>query len=682
MITSAKIIHKIGVGLLLALSLMAGLLATKTKTLYAHESDDPAHPPHVTFAVDETLTPIKGEKLMVDDGDSHLVATLTDDNGQQTDFLADTLLVATDDPTAIKEFLKRWDGILLAAAKAADAKEPAIITRYTVQINTALADLTLLEKYAEQLHGQGHYRVSSKAGLQLLAAVTSEIALGKVEVAVRWVDFADAVTPETIGRVKALQTALKRNCGQALVAHLRLLRDVMEGGPRGELAEQQLQGIVVDMSDCNPPPPTFDLVEDGVLELPIADAGQALGPYVFNPPNTVPAGFHAEIIGAIGTFTADSLYSGAVRLSYNQSQLGLATQPTFALLRPAAETFTIRLTHGSNHWEFAVRQPVRLSILGNHTYSLVPGNSVNIQLRAAGEPGTMNWQWIAESGDAFPPTGLTALQEDANGNATINGVANATNYYTTGRLRVQQNGNVASVPASIQVRVNFHPDLSPCPPVANLAPGDTFTCELSRPIGYDQYTWTEIAGALPTGLQLNQHNIRWYIEGTVASTTPSGASPVGLYSATYRLQGNNLHLATRDLAFNIGIPFRAWSQNMIMRPNNPFVPTYGDDNEERTDLLINRINAGTYDIIALQEFLTTTSATSWDWATIGNSMICSGGQPMRKDSLVKNPGWDCSLLTTLAALDPCPTDRMVIIPRSLRIAPAPCRIVSPTRALA
>lgn len=586
----------------LLLVLFTAWLCTPT-TLHAHESDDPNHPPHVTFAIDESLTPIKGESLKID-GQEHPLATLTDDSGHQTDFLADTLLVASTDPNAIADFLQRWEGEILTEAKAAGTtgeKEKAI--RYAIRINRDLADLELIDKYAERLHGNGHYRVSNKGGLQLLAAAISEYGLGKVDVAMRWIDFQDAVTPTTIKEIKPLRTALEINCGYALMQHLRLLRDVVEGGPRGIMAEQQLTGIVADMSECNPPTPTFNLNTNSVTELPIADAGEPLGLYILNPPSYVPNGFHAEIINAVGSFTSHSLYGGSVRMNYDQSQIGLATQPTFDLPRCAhSETFTLRLTHGNRQWDFTVRQPVRLAILGNHTYSLVPGSNVNIQLCAAGEPDAMNWQWIAESGDAFPPAALTGLQEDSTGNASITGVINTSNYYSVGRLQVTQGGNSASVPASLSARVNFHPDLRPCPPVAYLTPGEYFECELSRPMGYDSYTWSEIAGALPTGLQLISRNIRWYIEGTVATTTPSGNSPVGHYDVTYRLRGNNLTLGTRELTFNIGIPFNAWAQNMIMRPNNPFVPNTGDDNEERTDMLVSRINTGRYDIVALQEF--------------------------------------------------------------------------------
>lgn len=587
-----------------ALILALLTLLTLNTSLFAQEDKNPKDGPHesspVTFAVDESLTPIKGDFLKLEDGESYPVASLTDDSGHQTDFLADTLWVATADPKVLDAFLQRWDGKVLADAKAAGEKDG--LKRYRVRINPELAEVEHLTKYADHLAGSGHYRVSSKAGLQLLAAMTGELARGEVAVAVQWVDSDDAVTPKTIAGLKPLQTALKINCGYALMTHLRLLRDIVEGGPRGQLAEQQLGGIVADMSDCAPPTPTFDLSANGPLVLPAADAGEPLGPYILNPPSDVPQGFQAEIINAVGSFTSYSLYGGSVRLTSNGQQLGIATQPTFDLPRCArSETFTVRLSHGGNQWDFTVIQPVKLSIPGNHTYSLVPGSNVNIQLCAAGEPGAMNWQWIADSGDPFPANGMSTVQEDAVGNASITGIANETNYLTRGRLQVQQNGTSVSAPASIRIRPDFYEELEPCPPVAYLAPGEAFHCELPRPIGYESYTWSHLAGTLPPGLHLVPRNIRWYVEGTVAQATTT-STPVGEYAATFRLQGNSLTLGSQELLFNIGVPFNAWSQNMIMRPNNPFVPNTGDDNEERTDMLVSRINAGTYDIIGLQEF--------------------------------------------------------------------------------
>jgi endonuclease/exonuclease/phosphatase family metal-dependent hydrolase len=52
---------------------------------------------------------------------------------------------------------------------------------------------------------------------------------------------------------------------------------------------------------------------------------------------------------------------------------------------------------------------------------------------------------------------------------------------------------------------------------------------------------------------------------------------------------------------DVGIPLRVWTQNTILRPNIPFVPNTGADNAERTQMILDRINAQTFDLIALQE---------------------------------------------------------------------------------
>ena len=74
------------------------------------------------------------------------------------------------------------------------------------------------------------------------------------------------------------------------------------------------------------------------------------------------------------------------------------------------------------------------------------------------------------------------------------------------------------------------------------------------------------------------------------------------YPAEFELSVAGVGLIySRQITFNVSIPVRVWIQNTILLPNNPFTPTTGDDNEERANLLLDRINRGIFDIVSLQE---------------------------------------------------------------------------------
>jgi endonuclease/exonuclease/phosphatase family metal-dependent hydrolase len=136
-----------------------------------------------------------------------------------------------------------------------------------------------------------------------------------------------------------------------------------------------------------------------------------------------------------------------------------------------------------------------------------------------------------------------------------------------------------------------------CGPVHTLIRGGAFECELPSPDGFAQPSWRVISGMLPPGLSLEQDGARWSIEGTV-----SQEAPTEVYSVEVAPMADGKRVDhNQTVAFNIGIPFRTWAQNMILLPNNPFTNNIGGDNEERARLLLNRINQ--YDIIALQEVI-------------------------------------------------------------------------------
>ena len=167
--------------------------------------------PALTFAVDESVTPAVGELPGFEDGVPRPLASIVDELGNQADFVADELILVTDDPAALDAFLARWEGEVLLTFDPAEYDLTGMSPMYLVRINTSLAEayasaltLTVASALEADLRaltqeGQGAHRVSSQEGLDLLAAAASE-AVDGLDVGVNWVGqgtaFRDRVTTE------------------------------------------------------------------------------------------------------------------------------------------------------------------------------------------------------------------------------------------------------------------------------------------------------------------------------------------------------------------------------------------------------------------------------------------------------------------------------------------------------
>jgi endonuclease/exonuclease/phosphatase family metal-dependent hydrolase len=588
----------------LLIAILIAAVVYPARAVYAQKDENSHHEHEYRMTVDESITPIWRELAALEDGEPRIIAALATEEGDQMDFVEDELIVSMADAKALDAFLARWQGKIVQKIDSGKESTPYAIVR----INSKLADLDRLQDDLRRANpqGGGEYRISSEAGMRLFAAAAQEKAQDEIDTNVNWINYGDSFTPENLKDFPLLAEALALPCSRQLVNHIRWIRELVEGGPNAQMAEQQLAQEIGAMEDCRPEPPHYQLVENQILILPEADGGEELGPIILDPPANMPQGFSVEIVSALGGYTSQpplggTLYGGSVYLNSDGNQISLATQPTFTLHECArSETFTIRLRNGSIVKDFTIQQPIRLHIPGYHHYSLAPGANANIMLCAAGDRGAMNWTWTWQNGDSFPPAALS-YSEDADGDLTISGPVQVTNYSTEGRWEVQQGNRIASTGMTLQAHVNFYEDLSPCGTYVELEPGSPYHCELSRPTGPNNYTWAITSGSLPPGLNLVQQGFRWYIDGTVAQMT-AASTPVGEYPVSFRLSRPGIaNLADRSYTFSIGVPFALWTQNTILRPNNPFVPNTGDDNEERTDMFLTRINYGDYDIVALQE---------------------------------------------------------------------------------
>lgn len=160
--------------------------------------------PVITMVVDPTLVPDYAVLPPVDGvGDDRPVAAIEDDFGTKANFIANELVLSTDDPNVLNAFLLRWGGTLLMTLDPTRAGIE-IDPQYLVRIDTTLADtLALIDDLHAILPDQdGDHRVSSQQGLELLAAASAE-AVDGLGVGVNWVGLGDDIdsrfTPEGPG---------------------------------------------------------------------------------------------------------------------------------------------------------------------------------------------------------------------------------------------------------------------------------------------------------------------------------------------------------------------------------------------------------------------------------------------------------------------------------------------------
>jgi serine protease len=122
------------------------------------------HPP--SFRVDHSVRPAL-RSLPAVAGQPRRLARIDDGDGTKTDFVQDELLLSTNSKSELSAFLRRWGGRVLDVSRAQGAKQA-----YLVRIDPSRADAHGLSADVRRLDpfSRGRFRVSSGAGLRLLAA--------------------------------------------------------------------------------------------------------------------------------------------------------------------------------------------------------------------------------------------------------------------------------------------------------------------------------------------------------------------------------------------------------------------------------------------------------------------------------------------------------------------------------
>ena len=159
----------------------------------AARADGPTDQP-ISFALDPSLRPQTDAIEIGPSSERMPVAAVADALGNQGDFVADELVLVTDDPGQLKELLARWQGSVIESLDPAEYGVEGLRKRYLVRVDPSLAGLKTLERDAAALAPDvgGPQRVSSEQGLQLLAALTSERLAG-LDVAINWVAYPSTI---------------------------------------------------------------------------------------------------------------------------------------------------------------------------------------------------------------------------------------------------------------------------------------------------------------------------------------------------------------------------------------------------------------------------------------------------------------------------------------------------------
>lgn len=169
-------------GYVLQQSRAAGTTTQTSTAVDLVVSDGPGFTPApISFAVDAGIAPPAGAQLPAfGDGGPRPLAVMTDETGHPAPFVENELLVMTNDAAALDAFVARWQGVVLFSYDASARGLSGLSRMYLVRVNTSLADPSRLPEDVRRITpgGQGLHRVSSEAGLRLLAAATREAADG------------------------------------------------------------------------------------------------------------------------------------------------------------------------------------------------------------------------------------------------------------------------------------------------------------------------------------------------------------------------------------------------------------------------------------------------------------------------------------------------------------------------
>lgn len=144
--------------------------------------------PAPVIQVNTNLKPTQAPLPSLNGTDPRPIARLKDDQGNQSDFVENELVISTNDQTQLDAFVTRWQGTILKTLNPTTQELPGFVAMYLVKIKVSSADTGKLSSdlVALQPNATGTQQVSSLDGEQLMAVAARESVQG-LKVGMNWV---------------------------------------------------------------------------------------------------------------------------------------------------------------------------------------------------------------------------------------------------------------------------------------------------------------------------------------------------------------------------------------------------------------------------------------------------------------------------------------------------------------
>jgi hypothetical protein len=142
--------------------------------------------------MDPSLVPTYTELPPLGNGAPRPVAAISDGEGPVGDFVANELILMTDDPAELEAFLARWNGEVIDKILPSQEGLDGVPPIYVVRVDASGADVAHLEQHLRTIdpNSQGKHVVSSNEVLQLMAAAATEQLAG-MNVGFNWIGRSD-----------------------------------------------------------------------------------------------------------------------------------------------------------------------------------------------------------------------------------------------------------------------------------------------------------------------------------------------------------------------------------------------------------------------------------------------------------------------------------------------------------
>ncbi len=148
--------------------------------------------PPISISVDPGIKPSVDSLPGFEAGEPRPVATVTGEDGKKADFVSNEVWLSTNKEADLQSFLSRWQAKILKTLEPDKAGVTGLPKQYLIRITTSLADTKKLSEDLKTLDSKstGDHKVSSQAGLELIAASSHEAAQG-LAIGLNWVGSGD-----------------------------------------------------------------------------------------------------------------------------------------------------------------------------------------------------------------------------------------------------------------------------------------------------------------------------------------------------------------------------------------------------------------------------------------------------------------------------------------------------------